>query len=277
MPVAITTEDYDDCLRYLTDACAGMPGLVRSILLNGSMAAGNLRPGISDVLDAMVILEDAAFDDEATYCNMMDCFAAVYGRIARKGIRCHPFHYYSVSEILTRYPSIHIPQWSDDRFSKLVSGEEIRPLIACDADEIRLIRSTYLAQRQSIQRLAYFSFATDDTVRQNLDYIAKLARDFWRKAPIFLSFYLGVESSEQMVVQRLASVLADFPVKTFLEARELTKVIPKLSIDEVRELVRLTLRVADDVDGMVKLEAGPVTAATVTCALPEQHGIEGAA
>lgn len=257
--MAITVEDYDDCLKYLTDACAGMPGLVRSILLNGSMAAGNLRPGISDVLDAMVILEDTAFDDEATYCSMMDCFAEVYGKIRKKGIRCHPFHYYSVSEILTRYPSIHIPQWSDDRFSKLVMGEEIRPRISCDADEIRLIRSTYLAQRQSIQRLAYFTLATDDIIRQNLDYISKLTRDFWRKAPIFLSFYLGVESSEQMVVQRLASVLPNFPVDTFLEARELTKVISNLSVDEVRGLVSLTLRVADDVDGMVKLEAEPIT------------------
>jgi hypothetical protein len=248
----ITVDDYDDCLRYLTDACAQFPQLVRSILLNGSMAAGTLRPGISDVLDAMVILEDAAFEDESTYAMVMGCFSDVYAKILVKGIRCHPFHYYALSEILTRYPSIHIPQWSDDRFSKVVLGEDIRPTITCDEDELRLIRFTYLAQRQSIQRLAYFTFASDEAIAGNRDYIAKLTRDFWRKAPIFLSFHLGVESSEQMVVQRLANVLPDFPTQTFLRTRELTKIIPALSVQELRDLIAVTLRIADELDDMVR-------------------------
>ena len=130
----------------------------------------------------------------------------------------------------------------------------------------------YLAQRQSIQRLAYFAFCTDEAIAHNLDYIAKLTRDFWRKAPIFMSFYLGVESSEQMVVQRLAGILPDFPVKTFLEARELTKVIPRLSIAEVRELVGLTLRTADEVDAMAKSVAETAQEVMVPCELSVQHG-----
>lgn len=146
-----TRSAYDDCLELLLRTCRQLgPDVVASVVLYGSMARGAVRPGESDVLDALVILQDAVLQDPGVYASVTGALVGVCREIALSGLRFHPFRYLTVSE-LARVPAFELPCWRSDRFSRTVLGEDLRGRIASVDADLVFLRGAFFAGRRTIQ------------------------------------------------------------------------------------------------------------------------------
>jgi hypothetical protein len=212
-------QDYDDCLAALEQACNDLgPATVESLLLNGSLADGSLRVGQSDVLDAVVVLDDEVLRSEDSYTHVMERLVESCEQMLPKPVPFHAFHYYFGSEIPEHYPVFYQPQWQSDRWSRLVLGTDARERMRGSAADWKAAPETYFAHRRSTQRLAHFS-GNDADLAKSRSLVAKLLYSFYRKTPLYTAAALGIYTAEQEVLASLAAALPTFPAEVFRERR----------------------------------------------------------
>jgi len=101
------------------------PDLV-SVLLYGSMARNEIRPGESDVLDVFVVLADTALSDQERFKAALLCMTEASVFLSTTGFPFHPFHYHSLSELRDGFSAAYDPLWHSDRTSQVVWGYDLR-------------------------------------------------------------------------------------------------------------------------------------------------------
>lgn len=117
----ITFEHYQEALDQFKRGCDSLGERVISVILFGSMARGEISPGESDILDAIVILHDGVFADKAEFCLTLGGLVQACKDLESSGIPFHPFIYYSQSEFRQRFLS-----YFSLRHGKVLLGRDIR-------------------------------------------------------------------------------------------------------------------------------------------------------
>jgi hypothetical protein len=104
-----------------------------SVLLIGSVVSHAVRPGVSDLMDAFVIVDDEVFESEAAHARMLSTFVRACWRLAACGLPFHPFRYQSREEITQASVPFFNAVWRTDARSLVLAGEDLRPMIRSSA------------------------------------------------------------------------------------------------------------------------------------------------
>jgi hypothetical protein len=119
------------------------PDLI-GIVLYGSLARGDVRPGQSDILDAYVYLRREALENRERFMKTLEVMVAACNRLRESGIPFHPFHYFCEDEMGT-LPAVYLASWRSSESSAVLEGEDIRSKI--DSTEIS----------RAVARLSFFN------------------------------------------------------------------------------------------------------------------------
>lgn len=141
--MSITAEDYQRALDGFLEDMSRLGDDVVSVLLFGSMVTGKLRPGKSDLLDAVVFLSDEAFRDRGRFLRALAVMVEACERLSGLGIYFHPFVYWHEHTPLPGTLFIHSE--ADSRF---VYGRDIRERLAVPESSRTVIRSAFFYQRR---------------------------------------------------------------------------------------------------------------------------------
>lgn len=235
--------DYDDCVNLLKDASLVLGGDVLSILLYGSLAIGTVKPGASDVLDAIVIVADDVIDDEQKYERAMGVFSTVCVKIACKGLPFHPFHYYSRTEFAKRYPAFYQRQWITDGYSKVASGLDVRTEITGSDYDWKLLEESYFAQRLLVQRIAHYIANPDSIIANKSGAFAALA-NFVRFSPRLACVTLGEHVVEQQMLAALTKHIPSLDTESLTSLREMAK-SESGTADDISRAMELALSLSE--------------------------------
>jgi hypothetical protein len=146
-------KDYRTAVSLCVDSVMN-DSRCRSVMLYGSIARDEVRPGRSDVLDAVVVLDDAALQSLLLYKRLLTKLTLACQSISSLGLPFHPFHYYRRTEILTAHPALFLPTWKLEGFSKVAAGEDLRIAIQTTSASIVVARTEWYSFRRYLLSLA---------------------------------------------------------------------------------------------------------------------------
>jgi hypothetical protein len=151
-PLVTTSADYDHAVDMFRQRCSQIPGVV-SVLLYGSIAQGTVRVGKSDIMDAVVVLEDCVLQDQHRFCEVLEKMVEICRYLSRLGIPFHPFHYCTRYEFSANQFGLCLAAWRDDRMSCVLWGEDPRATAGSSDTEQTVLRSAFWAWRRSLHGL----------------------------------------------------------------------------------------------------------------------------
>lgn len=124
-----TLQDYERALAGFLENLQRLGGNLSSVLVHGSMACGTIKPGWSDIMDAHVVLREAALEERESYLETLEVMLAACADLAGSGLPFHPFGYLTRSELgaLQVSPFYTYPF---EPYSRIVFGDDVLPEIA---------------------------------------------------------------------------------------------------------------------------------------------------
>lgn len=94
----LTVEDYERALEGFIEDVRAMEDSAASLLLFGSMARGEVKPGQSDMMDAYIALRPEVFEEKERFLGALQQMLHSCDRLASTGIPFHPFAYIGSDE-----------------------------------------------------------------------------------------------------------------------------------------------------------------------------------
>ncbi|HEX3682623.1 MAG TPA: nucleotidyltransferase domain-containing protein [Bryobacteraceae bacterium] len=160
----ITLQHYREALEQFKRTCETLGDRVVSVILFGSLARGEVSPGESDILDAIVVLPDRVFAGKAEFCQTLGVLVEACKDLASSGLPFHPFLYYSQSEFSHRFLS-----YFSLTHSKVLLGSDVRESTGEADRDGSLNQLAFFGCRRLMQRAARLAdlHMTDQTAAQN--------------------------------------------------------------------------------------------------------------
>jgi predicted nucleotidyltransferase len=167
----ITFEHYQEALDQFKRRCETLGQRVVSIILFGSMARGEISPGESDILDAIVILHDGVFADKAEFCQTLEILVQACKDLESSGLPFHPFVYYSQSQFTERFLT-----YFSLKHSKVLLGSDVRDQSHTSDRDRSLNQLTFFGYRRLVQRaiqLADLHMTDQTAARSTVEWFLK--------------------------------------------------------------------------------------------------------
>jgi hypothetical protein len=160
----ITLEHYQEALDRFKRRCETLGERVVAVILFGSMARGEISPGESDILDAIVILHDRVFADKAEFCQTFGVLVEACKDLESSGLPFHPFLYYSQNEFSHSFLS-----YFSLTHSKVLLGSDVRESTGGSDRHGSLNQLAFFGCRRLMQRAARLTdlHTTDQTAAQS--------------------------------------------------------------------------------------------------------------
>jgi predicted nucleotidyltransferase len=150
-----TKEDYQRVADDFVQDMAKLGDDVVSVVLYGSLVRGDVRPGLSDIMDAFLFLRHEVFQDKARYLHTLNVMVEASERLSRHGIPFHPFFYWDDASPM---PAIFYLTFVSDKSSKPVLGADLRPQLRCSPASVAFARNVFFEfRRQGHQGVIYLS------------------------------------------------------------------------------------------------------------------------
>lgn len=155
--MTVTLADYEKALDgFVADLREGLGDDVVSVLLYGSLARRDCKPGQSDLLDAYVYLKDEVFVEKERFVKAFAGMVTACDALSRTGLPYqHPFQYWSLFE-LNHVPALYRAHWWSDENSLVVFGDDVRPQMSSTDADIAVARSTFFNARRMGHHLAAY-------------------------------------------------------------------------------------------------------------------------
>jgi predicted nucleotidyltransferase len=147
----ITLETYDNALQGFLNDVGMMKDDVDSVLLFGSMARGDVKPGRSDVMDAFIFLKPEVFRDRERYLRDLKIMVGCCERLSLSGLVYHPFLYRDNSDQMS---ALFLPVFLSERASRLVFGKEMRSTIDGSPASRFYARRVFFATRRAALQMS---------------------------------------------------------------------------------------------------------------------------
>jgi predicted nucleotidyltransferase len=124
--MSVTAKDYQEVTERFTEDMKALGEDVVSVILYGSIARGNVRPGKSDLMDAYVFLRKEVFEDRTRFLGVLQHLVQTCHWLSQTQLPfVHPFHYYSEDE-MGNLPAGFVGTVRSEQSSKILLGEDIR-------------------------------------------------------------------------------------------------------------------------------------------------------
>jgi len=244
----ITEGDYERCARQFCSVFDPLGEQVVSILLYGSMARGEIKPGKSDVLDAAVIFKDLTSSGEQEFYRKLDTMLQACQGLAESGLpHEHQFHYYTEDEFCHVHDPVFTPSWHTNECSSVLSGQDIRRRAGSDAIDAGTMRGAFFALRMSLTRdLASF------LVNPKQPSIRRQAIAAIRKAGLYVAtlacFACGADGEVSRAAENLAKLFPAICIEDLQAIQDFRKRRSSdISYGELSIAAKLTLVVIEQI------------------------------
>ena len=160
--MSLTIAQYEQTLKTYTAFMAQHEDTLRSVMLYGSMARGEVVPGHSD-LDFWVFAKAANFADEATFSKLLTTLTEAAQILADSGLPViHAFCYYADDE-LDWMPRALVPNLGNPASARTIVGDDIVGDLTSTPASRDAYRYSYFGEmrRQMFQPLAAFLGRTE--------------------------------------------------------------------------------------------------------------------
>jgi len=231
----ITLEDYDKALQAFLDDVETMKDDVDSVLLFGSMARGDVKPGRSDLMDAFIFFKPEVFRDRERYLRDLEVMVGSCERLSASGVYFHPFFYCDNSDLVS---APFLPVFLSERASRLVFGKEMRHTIdGSPASRTQAGRVIFSARRAS-HKMAYLLCKPEWTEAER-EVIVDELMDAKKYLPIMACNALDIWPGEPDLIPELKKALPTVDT-TVLENVKLMRDQPERFADHgvLRQLLR---------------------------------------
>ena len=243
----VTEEDYYNTLDGFLNDIQPIENQVLSVVLYGSMAKGTIRPGKSDVLDAILFLDNSFTNDKARFLSLLDMMTSACQHIAESGLPYkHPFHWY-FSDELQEMLMQDVAEMADTNASSVVLGEDIRTRVRPSEAGQAVFCSFFRFTRRYLQS-ALSSFLARKALRDKDLSILKFIMSFYGKGlPQTICAAFGKAVPTVRAVQTLAGLLQGIDVSVFEEMlSESLFDMPEVE-RKIREVIASLLELLDEV------------------------------
>lgn len=137
----ITLEDYDRALEGFIEDVRTMEDNAESLLLFGSMARAEVKPGQSDMMDAYIVLRPEVFEDKERFLASLEVMLKSCDRLGSTGIPFHPFAYIGADEV-EYLPARAFSLFPFEPLTKVVWGTDVLSGITEDTPTNHLLNRT---------------------------------------------------------------------------------------------------------------------------------------
>jgi hypothetical protein len=160
---------------------------VCSLILYGSAVKGGIRPGRSDLLDAVIVFSPRFVENEMDFYRTMDSMVDVCTRVAASGVPFHPFHYFILHCGTWSAIRLYSPAWTSDRYSNIARGVDVRPLLHSADKDLAFMGGWYFLTHRTFQRRALLAMTALDSP-ENRRRATALLREYSRNIAQFACF-----------------------------------------------------------------------------------------
>jgi len=244
-------QSIEDFMRF----CEALGDGVLSVLLFGSLAKGEGRPGRSDIMDAIIVLKDDLLANEEDYYRLVLSFISCCRLLKNTQLPFHPFHYYGKEEAMRLYPIRMIPQWAFAGQTQKLLGDDLRDLIGAEARIYAANNMAYYAERVYTQELVSF-LLTPDLDRKRIISAQKCIKRFVRFIPRMACSLLGHEVPEQAALDVLEEYLPHGAGETLRDLYKLARERKEaVLVDAVLTGVKHCLELNEEIHDMLVAKA----------------------
>jgi hypothetical protein len=246
--VTVTVDDYqravDDFVEGLRDSLGD--DLV-SIILYGSLARQECKPGQSDLLDAYVYLKNEVFSDKEKFFKAFETMVRACNRLLLTGLPYqHPFQYWSEDE-LEHIPALYRAHLESDALSTVLFGKDVRPHMSCTEAELAVAKVSFFEARRMGHHLTIYlrkQELTEDDCEKMLAGVKLLVKFLPGIACVSLDILTGPN-------QAIPSLLKALPDLDAASAQNIEAFIQKRTVtlaeaEDLREILRQTLSFIED-------------------------------
>jgi hypothetical protein len=247
--MTVTLDDYQNALEaFVADLQDGLGDDLVSVLLYGSLARRDYKPGQSDLMDAYVYLKDEVFVEKERFVKAFAGMVTACDRLSRSGLPYqHPFQYWSRHE-LNHVPALYRAHWWSDDNSWVVFGDDVRQQMNSTEADIAVARSTFLGARRMGHHLAAYlrkRELTETDCEKMLAGVKLLFKFIPAMACVSLDIWTGPKQAVSSLLQALPDQNAASVdhINAFAQKRTVTLA----EAEELREILRETLNFFESV------------------------------
>ncbi len=208
-----TLTDYQRALDTFLDDLRPLEEDLVAVLLFGSLARGDVRPGKSDLLDAYVALRSEAGLERTRFIDVLQVLVSASVHLRQTGLPTHPF-FYCFEHELDRSPALWLSLWRSDAASTVLCGNDIRSLLTSCEESRAVARMSVFQMRQIAHRLSRYLYEdslSEEVCVEIVEELATLKKFFPIMACLVLDNWItetqGKDELEKTVAGVDASVL----------------------------------------------------------------------
>ena len=218
--MSLTQHDYDALLNTFVKGIESLNDDVAGVMIFGSMARDEVKPGISDAMDAFVSLKAEVFEERERYLEVLDRLADLSGTLAQYGIEYHPFFWWNNSD---SFPALFLTPCRSDKWSKSVYGADFRKSVqANETSRGGAAKAFYELRRRALEAHYYLVKLeltpaerhhlahTLSSARKYLPFVACAAIDIWDDESVLVGkLQEAFPTADFGVLQRIAHLRDD--------------------------------------------------------------------
>lgn len=155
---------YHEYVNNFVRIISTLGDAVNMILLYGSVRRNEIRPGTSDLIDAVVVLSSEIFIDEDRFYHAFRAMTESCIDMSRSGLPFHPFHYIEASTNGWSTIPIYLPAWTSEEHSQILLGSDQRSKLHSSDTEYEFMQGWYFSLSHSIYRQVASLSSDDDKV-----------------------------------------------------------------------------------------------------------------
>jgi len=242
--VTVTVDDYQ---RAVDDFVAGLRESLGddliSIILYGSLARQECKPGQSDLLDAYVYLKNEVFMDKEKFFKAFETMVTACNRLSLTGLPYqHPFQYWSEDE-LDHTPALFRADMESNALSTVLFGKDVRQQMSCTEAELAVAKLSFFEARRMGHHLAIYlrkQELTEDDCGKMLAGVRMLLKFL----PLMACVSLDILTGPRQAIPLLLKALPDLDGASVQNIQKRT--VTLADAEELRELLRQTLSFIED-------------------------------
>ena len=242
--MTVTVDDYQ---RAVDDFVAGLRESLGddliSIILYGSLARQEVKPGQSDLLDAYVYLKNEVFTDKEKFFKAFETMVTACNKLSLKGLPYqHPFQYWSEDE-LEHIPALYRAHLESDALSTVLFGKDVRQQMSCTEAELAVAKLSFFEARRMGHPLAIYlrkQELTEDDCEKMLAGVKLLLKFLPQMACVSLDILTGPNQA----IPSLLKALPDLDAASVQNIEKRTVTLAEA--EDLREVLRATLSFIED-------------------------------
>jgi predicted nucleotidyltransferase len=238
-----TLEDYQSALESFLADMRRIDDDVVSVILYGSSASGDIKPGRSDMIDAYVYLHKEVFENEEHFQHVFAIMTEACERLFNRELpfHFHPFHYFSLEEI-NRSPAIYLPTWWSDRTSRVVLGEDVRPQMVTNESGRTVARTAFFEARRNMGHALTRYLHKEQLTEQERQRVVKSLVALKKHITVMACLVLDIWTSSAQAVQELERALPELDVSVMKKVETLRDdTAASADFEQIKQTIRETL------------------------------------